>query len=130
MRADAVLLLGAPIKVVVHDVGHHFTSGGSGSGIQCVHRHHPSAAHLARLCAVIAAPVLGGSAPWYIAIVPPDQQLCRRQSPARELPHLAVARLLVSIRSLRHPFASLKNKRKTYRFCHVFDTRKTAYAGK
>jgi hypothetical protein len=42
VRADAVLLLGTPIKVVVHDVGHNFTSGGSGSGIQWVTSAHHS----------------------------------------------------------------------------------------
>jgi hypothetical protein len=36
VRADAIFLLVTPIKVVVQNVGHHFTFGGSGSGIQCM----------------------------------------------------------------------------------------------
>jgi hypothetical protein len=40
--ADAVLLFGSPLTVVGQDVGHHFTSGGPGSGIQCVTSAHHS----------------------------------------------------------------------------------------
>jgi hypothetical protein len=80
VRADAILLLVSPIKVVVQDVGHHVTSGGSGSGIQCVTSAHHSQLPLHVLAFKHTSAV---------------------STPKRGFPRLAVARSLVSIRSLR-----------------------------
>jgi hypothetical protein len=109
VRADAVFLLVTPLTVVGQDVGHHFTSGGSGSGIQCV----TSAHHSQRPCMYSLKDTS-------VAVIRQHSGFLWRQSLAHWYPFAhCVTR-----------FASRKNKRKTYRFCHVSDTRKTAYAGK